>query len=289
MAVANEMNFSRASQRVHIVQSALSVAVGKLEKELGVELFDRSRQKIRLTPVGETFLDHARRVILTAQIAKNSVSEYRGQLTGTIEFGGLVSLGDLDLPKILGEFHRNYPLVRIKMQQRQAQVGLSTYLSEIADGVLDLGLVQLPDNCPPRITMQKLWEEPILFVCRPDHPLAQHDCVDVTELAEEPLIGWPNGYGIRRLIENMFTAAGITPQICYELTINYSFAARLVQHGLGSTFMPASEARHQTGLHAIPMRQDPTRSIHLAWSGEAPRGTATAKLAEQIIGSAALI
>ena len=63
LAVAGEMNFSRAAQRAHVVQSALSMSIGKLEKELGVELFDRSKQQIKITPAGELFREHARRVI----------------------------------------------------------------------------------------------------------------------------------------------------------------------------------------------------------------------------------
>lgn len=284
MAVATEMNFSRAAQQIHVVQSALSVAVSKLEKELGVELFDRSRQKIRITPAGETFREHARRVIHTAQIAKDSISDYRGELTGTIEFGSLVSFGDLDLPKILGEFHRNHPLVRIRLRQRQAQTGLTSYLSAIADGAMDLALVSEPDHCPARITMRKLCEEPIVFTCRPDHPLSQHDHIDITELTEENLISWPTEFGLRRLIDNTFAAAGVTPRILYELAADFSVAARLVQHGLGSTFMPASEARQRPDLHAIPLRQAPTWSIHLAWSSQG-QGPASAKLAEHILKS----
>lgn len=286
MAVATEMNFSRAAQQIHVVQSALSVAISKLEKELGVELFDRSRQKIRITPAGETFREHARQVIHTAQMAKDSINDYRGELTGTIEFGSLVSLGELDLPKILGEFHRNHPLVRIRLRQRQAQTGLASYLSAIADGAMDLALVSEPDHCPPRIAMQKLCEEPILFTCRPDHRLAQHDQLDITELADENLISWPTEFGLRRLIDNMFIAAEITPRILYELAADFSLAARLVEHGLGSTFMPASEARQRPDLHAIPMRQAPTWSIHLAWSSHA-QGPCSAKLAEKILESVA--
>lgn len=287
MAVATEMNFSRASQQIHVVQSALSVAVSKLEKELGVKLFDRSRQKIRITPAGETFREHARQVIRTAQMAKDSMSDYHGELTGTIEFGSLISFGELDLPAILGEFHRNHPLVRIRLRQRQAQTGLASYLSAIADGALDLALVSEPDHCPPRIAMQKLCEEPILFVCRPDHRLARHDYVDITELEEEDLISWPTEFGLRRLIDNIFAAAGVAPRIRYELAADFSVAARLVQHGLGSAFMPASEACQRPDLCAISLHQAPMWSIHLAWSRQA-QGLASAKLAEQILTSAAL-
>src|ERR1700754_4945329 len=132
IAVASEMNFSRAAQRVHVVQSALSTSVSKLEKELGVELFDRSRQQIKITPAGELFREHARRVIHTARLAKDSVSEYRGALSGTVELGSLISFGGLDIPKVLGDFHRDYPFVRIRLRHNSSTS--MKYLSSIDDG-----------------------------------------------------------------------------------------------------------------------------------------------------------
>lgn len=93
VAVAGEMSFSRAVQRAHVVQSALSTSVGKLEKELGVELFDRTRQQIRLTPAGELFHTHATRVIQAARYAKDSIGNFRGELTGTVDLGALITFG----------------------------------------------------------------------------------------------------------------------------------------------------------------------------------------------------
>src|ERR1700754_2415229 len=149
IAVASEMNFSRAAQQVHVVQSALSTSVSKLEKELGVELFDRSRQQIRITPAGELFREHARRVINTARLARDSISDYRGALSGTIEIGSLITFGALDVPRILGEFHREYPFVRIRL--RDSQLGSTAYLSAIADGSLDLAFISAPDRFPAGI------------------------------------------------------------------------------------------------------------------------------------------
>lgn len=91
VAVAADLNFSRAAERIHVVQSALSASVGRLEKELGIELFDRSKRQIALTAPGEHFLQHAREVIHTAQTARSSVADYRGQLTGTVTLGTLMS------------------------------------------------------------------------------------------------------------------------------------------------------------------------------------------------------
>lgn len=286
IAVADEMNFSRAAQKVHVVQSALSTSVGKLEKELGVELFDRSRQKIRITPAGELFLDHARRVIREARLANESVRDYRGELSGTVEFGLLVSLGQLDLPQILGEFHRDYPLVRIRLRQSQSQLGLAAYLSAIAEGTFDLALVSAPDSFPARVTMRLLCEEPLRFVCRSDHPLARRASVGMADLAGEDLIGWPAEFGLRRVVEDAFDAAGLTPRFPYELAADLTFAAGLVRAGLGSIFMPASEAGAFPDLRAVSVRPAPTWQIFLAWAAQGQRGPASAKLAELIMASA---
>ena len=136
IASASEMNFSRAAHRVRVVQSALSTSVGKLEKELGVELFDRSRQQITITPAGELFREHARRVIHAARLAKDAMGDYRGQLSGIVEFGSLISFSTLDVPEILGQFHRDYPLVQIRL--RNSLAGRAAHLTAIADGSLDL-------------------------------------------------------------------------------------------------------------------------------------------------------
>jgi DNA-binding transcriptional LysR family regulator len=102
-------------------------------------------------------------------------------------------------------------------------------------------LVSAPDRFPARIEMRMLSQEPMVFVCRPDHHLAQCDDVGITELAEEDLIGFPAEFGLRRLVEDAFTAAGITSHTPYEVAADYSVAASLVRHGLGTIFMPAGD------------------------------------------------
>jgi DNA-binding transcriptional LysR family regulator len=284
IAVASEMNFSRAAQQVHVVQSALSTSVSKLERELGVELFDRSKQQIKITPAGELFREHARRVIHTARLAKDSIGDYRGKLSGTVEFGSLVTFGALDVPRVLGEFHRDYPYVRIKL--RQSQTGSMAYLSAIADGSLDLALVSAPDRFPANIEMRMLSEEPMLFVCRPDHRLAQRDHVGIAELAEEDLIGFPTEFGLRRLVDDAFTRAGIGSHTPYEVAAHYEVAAGLVRHGLGTILMPASEASRFPDLRAMPLRPALVWPIFLASAGQAQIGPASAKLAELLLASA---
>ena len=179
----------RAAQRVHVVQSALSTSIKKLENELAVQLFDRSRQQIRLTPAGEELREHARQLLRGARLAKDSLSDYRGHLTGTVEFGSLVTFGVLDVPKVLGDFHRAHPFVRLSL--RLSQVGSSAYMTSVADGSLDLALVSAPNRFPPGVDMHLLAEEPMVFACRPDHRLADRRRVSMGDIAGEDFVGFP--------------------------------------------------------------------------------------------------
>ena len=284
IAVASEMSFSRAASNAHVVQSALSMSVGKLEKELGVELFDRSRQQIKLTPAGELFREHARQVIHSAHVAKDALSDFRGALSGTVELGCLVSFGPLDIPKVLGDFHRRYPFVRIRL--RHSPTGSSTYLSAIADGTLSLALVSAPDRFPPRIDMRLLAQEPMMLVCGPDHRLADRTYVSIRDLAGEDIIGFPPEWGLRRLIDDAFVAAGVEANIPYEVAVDYSVAADLVRNGLGTTLMPATDAARFGDLRAIALRPAIEWQIYLASLGPRRVGAATARLAELLLGSA---
>jgi DNA-binding transcriptional LysR family regulator len=127
----------------------------------------------------------------------------------------------------------------------------------------------------------------MVYVCRPDHRLAQRDRVAITDLAEEELIGFPTEFGLRRLVDDAFAEAGIASHTPYEVAAEYSIAASLVRHGLGTIFMPAGEAVRFPDLRAVTLGQPLMWTIYLASAGEANIGPASAKLAELLLRLAA--
>lgn len=285
LAVAAESSFTRASARVHVVQSALSTSIAKLERELGVELFDRTRQQIRLTPAGERFRVHAHAVMRVTRAATDSVAEYRGALAGTIEFGSLVSYGPVDVPAALGEFHRAHPFVRLRL--RLSQTGSSAYLAALIEGSLDLALVSVPNRFPPQLDMRLLFEEPMVFVCRRDHPMAGRRRLRLADVSGEDLVGFPPGFGLRRLMDDASHAAGTSARTSYEVPAGFAAMADLVGSGLGTSFMPASEARQFTHLQAVDLADPVTWKVYLA-APPADRSTpAAARLADILLGAAA--
>jgi DNA-binding transcriptional LysR family regulator len=284
VAVAVERSFTRAARRVHVVQSAISTSIAKLERELGVQLFDRSRQQIELTVAGERFLAHAHELLRVAGSAAESVASSRGQLMGSVEFGSLISYGPMDVARVLGEFHRAHPLVRLRLQLNQS--GASAYLSALVEGSLDLALVSVPNRFPPQLEMRLMFEEPMVFVCRRDHPMASKKAVSLIELADEDLIGFPPDWGFRALMDNAFLAAGIQSRPVHVIPAGFSVVGELVRQGLGTTFMPVSECAESGDLRAVELRQTVMWRVYLASQPMDRLTPATAALADMLIHAA---
>ncbi|MHA3024170.1 LysR family transcriptional regulator [Mycobacterium sp. BMJ-28] len=285
VAVAGELSFTRAAERAHVVQSALSTSVAKLERELGVQLFDRTRQQITLTAAGERFRAHAFDVLRAAKSATESVGEFRGALSGTVQFGSLISFGPLDIAGALGEFHRAHPHVRLRL--RLSQSGASAYLAAVAEGSLDLALVSMPNRFPAQLDLRLLFEEPMCFVCPPDHPLAAAPRLDIADTAAEELVGFPPDFGLRRLVDNAFHAAGVHAQTQYEVPAGFAAIAELVSNGLGTTFMPRSEARRFPALRAVELVNPVLWQVYLASPPVDQMTPATARLADTVLAAAA--
>ncbi|MGF6885857.1 DNA-binding transcriptional LysR family regulator [Nocardia sp. GAS34] len=285
LAVAHEMSFSRATERAHVVQSALSASIAKLERELGTPLFDRSRQQIRLTAAGERFRTHAYEVLRATRAAAESVSEFRGTLSGTVEFGSLISFGPLNIARALGEFRRANPHVRLRL--RLSQAGASAYLAALAEGSLDLALVSAPHRFPPQLDMRLLFEEPMVFVCPAAHPLAARGRIGISETTDEEIVGYPPEFGLRRLMDEAFHAAGARPRTQYEVTDGFATVADLVRYGLGTAFMPRSEAQRFPELRQVELTTPVIWRVYLASPPIGQMMPAAQHLADALLDAAA--
>ena len=193
VAVAQELSFTRASRRLHVVQSGVSSAIQSLERELGVPLFDRNRHRVSLTDAGQALLPEARATLAAAQAAREAVSEARGGLRGTVTVGTTLAVGPLDLPELLGRFHATHPGVTVRL--RLASTGSAGLAREVIAGALDLALVALPGQPPAGLALQPVSTEPLLLVCHPGHPLASRSATTLETLADEAFIDFPPGWG----------------------------------------------------------------------------------------------
>src|SRR5690349_2104635 len=113
VAVAEEANFTRAAERVHVAQPGVSAQVKQLERELGAELFDRGARKVRLTPMGDAVLPYARAVLASAAGARNAVEELNGLIRGRVAVGMVTACSAANFFDVLSGFHKRYPTIAI--------------------------------------------------------------------------------------------------------------------------------------------------------------------------------
>ncbi len=287
MAVAGEMSFSRAAIRVNVVQSALSTSIGKLERELGVKLFDRRRHRINLTDAGEAFRERVGEVLRAADLAKESAKESALGSTegnaGAVNLGILISSGPLDYVKVLLEFAEQNPQVRLR--SHLYQTGSAAYLPALLAGTLDLALVSGPLSFPSQLEVHPLFEDSLVFVCRPDHPLARRSTVDVAELSRECLVGFPQESGLRNVVNNAFNGIGLEAPTHYELILGFPDLAELIRRGIASALMPRSEARRLSDLRLIELKTPVFWRVYLASQPLNEVTHATARLAQMIINA----
>lgn len=235
IAVAEERNFTRAAGRLHIVQSAVSAAVKSLERELGAPLLERTSKHVALTDAGAVLLPKARAALDAVRDARDAVDETRGGLRGTLRIGTMTSATLIDIPALIGRYHRRYPGVNLLLTP--APGGSGILAQAVADGASDLAFVSLPGPPPAGVALRQLASDVLTLVVPPDHPLAGRDRVPIAELKGETFVDFPPGYGTRVVADRAFAAAGLTRRIAVEIT-NPAEGAGYVHHGLGIALLP---------------------------------------------------
>jgi DNA-binding transcriptional LysR family regulator len=250
VAVAEELNFTRASRRLHVVQSGVSAAIRSLEREMGVTLFDRTSQRVALSDAGAALLPEARATLDAARAAREAVQAVGRGLRGTMSIGSMTSVPVVDLPGLLGHFHREYPGVTIRI--RVAPSGSAGLAQALVSGELDVAFLSLPGPPPAGVALRRLAAVPLLLVVRADHPLAGERSVPLARLVDEEFIDFPPGYGNRAVVDRAFAAAGVERRVTVEVH-DIAAGAAFVRHGLGVAFLPefAAPAAHDLAVLTV--------------------------------------
>ena len=247
LACCKAGSFTAAAREVHIVQSAMSCAIARLEKELGATLFYRNMTPLTLTEHGVALQGPARRILDAVQAASDEVAAVSCQVRGTVTLGSTLHTGRIDLAGVLAGVRDKHPDVVIKLRQS----GSAELVQAVRDGSVDIALTAIQRGNEPRgIELHRLLCEAMVFVCRPDHPLSHRSSVAVPDLREETILRPPPGWGTRTIIDAAFGAT----QSAFEIA-NYSLMARLVREGFATTLAPESAIIGEmlNGLCAIPV------------------------------------
>jgi DNA-binding transcriptional LysR family regulator len=193
LAVAEEQSFTRAAARLHLVQSALSVSVRALERELGGRLFDRTTHRVELTDAGQALVAEARRTLAAADAARDAVAAVHGGIRGTVRIGIMHSLSLIDLAALLTRYHRERP--QVQLIPHTAPAGSVELAAGVEEGRLDLAFASLPGGFPATISARPLASEEMLLACPPDHPFARRRRIPLAELDGEHFVEFPARLG----------------------------------------------------------------------------------------------
>jgi DNA-binding transcriptional LysR family regulator len=263
-AVATHRHFTRAAAAIGVAQPALSHQIKRIEQELGVQLFDRSRGGVRLTEAGETFLPRIRRALSEIDAGREEITALTGLQTGRVRLGAMQALGALDLPRVLAQFHRAHPGVEVMLQE-EATARMHELV--VADQ-LDLAIVALDVGYPATLVGVELLEEPVLLALPPDDPLAKLDRIHIGQLRDHPFVLFRAGTGLRTRTDRLCREAGFLPRVAFE-TGNLDRLLALVSAGLGVSLVPASSAtaaRHP--IRVLGFTPPLTRTVGAVWRAD---------------------
>jgi DNA-binding transcriptional LysR family regulator len=277
VAVADERSFTRAAARCHVVQSALSAQVARLERELGVTLFHRTSRSVRLAPAGELLLPHARALLRGAEVARAELDAFAGVVTGRLRLGmvGTAGSGVPLVERTLLAFHERHPAVEIAVED----TGSRSMAEQVRTGDLDLALVGLfGDQVPPGVVHHLLADEPLVAVVARSHPLAGRDGVSLRELAATgPFVEMRDESGLRLQVDAAFARAGVERTAAFELGTSDA-VARFAGLGFGAGLVPASTAAQAPRVAVLPVddpaARHPVGLVHRAPAPSTPSARA---------------
>lgn len=239
VAVAEELHFGRAAERMHIVQPALSQQIGRLEEELGVQLLRRTKRRVELTEAGRAFLKGARDALARAEsAAEDARRAARGQVGRlVVAFVGPATYNVL--PGILGAYRERYPDVELDLHELTSV----EQLKRLREGAIQVGFVRPPVN-DEALCVETVVREPVVAILPESHPLADRDAVPLEALAGEPFVMVPRSRepNLHDLYVSMCRQVGFSPRVVQEANRIHTIVA-LVATGMGFAFSSASVAR----------------------------------------------
>ncbi|WP_144630086.1 LysR substrate-binding domain-containing protein [Bordetella genomosp. 13] len=212
VALASSLNFTRAAQRVHVTQSTLSHQIRQLEDEIGRPLFDRAGKRVALTESGEAFLGYAKRALQEVDQGLGELKSAESPLSGTVRVAATHTFSLNIIPECVGHFLARNPTVRLSVEELAADA----IVTGLTNGHFDLGVAYRP-VLPLGLRFEPLFNEELMLVVNPRHPLARRKRIRMIELHREPLALLPPTYSTRRMLNECFAAAGAEPMVCAEL------------------------------------------------------------------------
>ena len=252
-------NITRAAERLRVSQPNITVAIKKLEAELGIQLFDRSQKQLSLTPEGAVFLNRVELVLRNIQDAVLEVNDYKQLQKGTIKIGIPSMIGAYLFPRIFSSFQKQYDHLDIYLYEE----GSMAIREQLERDELDFGIVIISD-VPQNLSSLKITTSQILACVPENHPLAQKESISIDDMKDTDLIMLKDGSYLREMVQSKLKNAGITPNVVLESN-QIETIKGLVASGVGMAFLLDFVVEDAPGIKSIPLADSLNVDVGLAW------------------------
>jgi DNA-binding transcriptional LysR family regulator len=242
VSVADLGSLTAAAEVHFVTQPALSVALRRLQEELGAKLVVAEGRGVRLTGAGEIVLDYARRFARLEEELSSEISDLEGLVRGKIAIGTIDAASSYVLPGVFSRFRERYPGIDIALEV----MATNPLLKELRAGRLDVVVGTLPVERGDDLDVYPVYAERLLIVARPDHPLARRRALRPAALAEHPFISFHEGANTRRIIESVLAGHGVAPRVT-TTTDSPEAIRNLAAAGLGIAILPEKLVRDDIG------------------------------------------
>ena len=285
VTLAQERHFGRAAERCHVSQPTLSVGVKKLEDELGVLIFERSKSAVRLTPVGEGIVTQAQKVLEQAQGIRELAQAGKNQLAAPLKIGAIYTVGPYLFPHLIPQLHRVAPQMPLYIEENFTHV----LRDKLRNGELDAIIIALPFHEADVLT-KPLYDESFYALLPAGHPWAELTTIDSALLNDKSLLLLGEGHCFRDQVLEACPTLGKGSEINKHTTVESSSLEtirHMVASGLGISVLPLSavDSHHYApGVIAVrPLAPPvPFRTVAIAWRASFPRPKAIDVLADSI-------
>lgn len=270
VALAREKHFGRAADKCYVAQPTLSVAVKKLEDELGVILFERGQHEVSVTPAGEPIVRQAEKVLAEAARVKELAETAGDPLAGPLRIGAIYTIGPYLLPRLVPLLRERAPKMPLMIQENFTH----KLIEALKSGELDVAVLALPIQ-EPGLVAQPVYDETFRVLVPANHAWARHKTIDADRLLDEPLLMLGRGNCFRDQVLDLCSRAGAGgPQVLEGSSLET--IRLMVATGVGVTVMPSTAVdalpKDDPLLRVRPFTEPtPTRRVGLVWRASFPR------------------
>ena len=252
-------NITRAAERLRVSQPNITVAIKKLEGELGIQLFDRSQKQLSLTPEGAVFLGRVEVALRNIQDAVLEVNDYKQLQKGTIKIGIPPMMGAYLFPKIFSSFQRRYSHLDVYLHEE----GSVAIREQLERDELDFGIIIIPDTSP-NLQLLPMARSQIVCCVPENSDLTARKAITLQDIEDRNLIMLKEGSFLRQTMLQKMKTAGVTPNIVLESNQVVTIMG-LVASGVGNAFLLDMIVRDTPGIRALPLATPVFVDVGLAW------------------------